>query len=181
MPGGFFRFHGLNSLGLFFTPMKGIKTMKRFGIFFSIMLLSLAVVILAKFAHAEDEKDPLKGIKCPVSKKAVKEDASVAYKGGKVYFCCPGCPGAFKKDTEKFAARANHQLVATKQAKQKGCPKTGKALNKDTTINVEGAAVSFCCIGCKGWATKVKVVDQIKRLFADAAFKKGFEIKDDEA
>jgi YHS domain-containing protein len=40
---------------------------------------------------------------CPVSNKPIKTDVSVEHEGKKVYFCCPGCPDAFKKDPAKFA------------------------------------------------------------------------------
>jgi len=40
---------------------------------------------------------------CPVSNKPIKTDVSVENEGKKVYFCCPGCPDAFKKDPAKFA------------------------------------------------------------------------------
>lgn len=42
--------------------------------------------------------------KCPVSKKPIDVTKSADYKGKKVYFCCGGCPKAFEKDPEKFAA-----------------------------------------------------------------------------
>ena len=78
--------------------------------------------------------DKLEGVKCPVSGKAVKEDKTVAYKDGKVYFCCENCPKAFTKDSKKFATKANAQLVATGQAKQAKCPISGQALNPDTNL-----------------------------------------------
>jgi YHS domain-containing protein len=42
---------------------------------------------------------------CPVSGKPISAKQSVEYKGSKVYFCCGGCPEAFNKDPEKFAAK----------------------------------------------------------------------------
>jgi YHS domain-containing protein len=39
---------------------------------------------------------------CPVSGKPINPEHSVEYKGKKVYFCCPNCPDAFKKDPESF-------------------------------------------------------------------------------
>jgi len=42
---------------------------------------------------------------CPVSNKPIKADQMVEYKGHKVYFCCPNCPGAFEKNPEKFAGK----------------------------------------------------------------------------
>ena len=118
----------------------------------------------------------LKGAKCPVSGKAAKDidGSSVAYKGGKVYLCCAGCPTAFKKDTKKFAAKANFQLYATKQAKAVKCVLTGKDLNATQTVKIEGQDVAFCCGGCKGKVTKA--ADKLAFVFSDAAFAKGFKV-----
>lgn len=42
---------------------------------------------------------------CPVSNKPINPTAVTTYKEKKVYFCCPGCPGAFKKDPAKYVAK----------------------------------------------------------------------------
>lgn len=120
--------------------------------------------------------DKLEGIKCPVSGKPINKDATVDYKGGKVYFCCPNCPKAFAAKTEKFAAKANQQLYATGQAKLVKCPLTGKKLNPATKISVAGTNVCFCCNGCKGKATKAQGDAQLNLVFGDKAFKKGFVV-----
>jgi YHS domain-containing protein len=71
---------------------------------------------LAKYNEADDEgklkclfADEKKGFThqtmCPVSGKAINPEASVEYKSEKVYFCCPGCPDAFKADPEKYLAK----------------------------------------------------------------------------
>ena len=116
--------------------------------------------------------------KCPVSGKDADTSVAVDYKGGKLYMCCPGCPGAFEKNTAKFAAKANHQLVLTGQAKQTGCPFSGGKCNPETTIAVGDVKVSFCCNGCKGKATKAEGDDQVALLFGDGAFKKGFQVEE---
>ena len=69
--------------------------------------------------------------------KDAKAANAVDYKGGKVFFCCMNCPKAFAADTAKFAAKANHQLVATGQAKQAKCPFTGEDVDTATKITVE--------------------------------------------
>ncbi|REJ72058.1 MAG: hypothetical protein DWQ34_15195 [Planctomycetota bacterium] len=137
----------------------------------------LAVGVIA----AEEKKDEKAVAKCPVSGKDINEEAFVEYKDAKVYFCCPGCPGAFKDNTAKYAAKANHQLVFTEQAEQKKCPLTGGKLNEDTTIDVAGVDVNFCCNNCKGKAKAKEGDEQVEFLFNDKAFEKGFEVsKDDE-
>ncbi len=138
-----------------------------------VALAAVAVVTLSLYAA------DLEGIKCVVSGKAAKDvdGSSVDYKGGKVYFCCANCPKAFSKDTAKFSAKANHQLVATGQAKQVKCPITGKALNPEQKVKVQDVEVVFCCPGCKGKVSKAEGAEQAELVFSDKAFEKGFEVK----
>lgn len=131
---------------------------------------------VASFVVAEDAKKEFKAT-CPVAKtKAAKEDKSAEYRGAKVYFCCGGCPDAFKKDTAKYAVRANMQLVQTSQAKQEKCPLSGGDLNADTKIKVGDAEVAFCCNNCKGKVEKATGDDQLALVYSDKAFDKGFKV-----
>ena len=139
---------------------------------FIALIATVAFLSTASLYGAKEVK--LDGIKCPVSGKAVKAEHAVAYKGAKAYFCCPNCPKAFAKDTAKFAAKANHQLYATGQAKLVACALTKKPLNTATKVEIGGKAVCFCCNGCKGKVTKAE--DKITLVFADAAFAKGFKV-----
>lgn len=138
--------------------------MKRF-----VALMSLLVV--AGFVAAEEAKKFDQ--KCVVSGGPAKEDKTVAYKGGKVYFCCGNCPKAFEKDVAKFATKANHQLVATGQAKQAKCPLSGGKLNPEKTVSVGGVDVQFCCGNCQAKVAQAKGDAQIELVFSDAAFEKG--------
>lgn len=124
--------------------------------------------------HAGDKKF---SAKCPVSGKAAVETSFVEHNGGKVYFCCDMCPKAFKADTAKFTAKANQQLVATKQATQKVCPLTGNELNADTATKVGDATVSFCCDMCKGKVENTPDAQKVNLLFNDKSFKKAFSVK----
>ncbi len=152
--------------------------MKKLG--FLVLAVSASIVMNSLFA-AEDAKIDLKGINCPVAgTKAAKEDKSVAYKGGKVFFCCGNCPKAFEKDTAKFATKANQQLVATKQAKQLKCPLSGGDLNDATEIEVAGTKVKFCCNKCQGKVESAKGDEQLNLVFSDKAFEKAFKVGVDE-
>lgn len=42
---------------------------------------------------------------CPVMGGAIDKNIFIEYKGKKVYFCCPGCEGQFKKEPEKYIAK----------------------------------------------------------------------------
>ncbi len=134
---------------------------------------ALFVVCMTYLVGAEDKKESK--VACPVSGKAVNKECTVDYKGGKVAFCCGNCAAAFKKDSAKFAAKANHQLVATKQAKEVKCPFSGGKLNPETAIEVASVKVCFCCNNCKGKAESAE--DPVALIFSDAAFAKGFEVK----
>jgi YHS domain-containing protein len=146
---------------------------------FTLAALLLAALVAVHSLRAADDKkeDKLKDAKCPVSGKAINPEAIVEYNGGKVYFCCMNCPKAFKADTEKFAGKANHQLVQTGQLKQVACPLTGKDVNPDATVDVAGVKVAFCCMNCKGKVAKASGDEQIDLVFKDT--KKGFKPADE--
>ena len=133
-----------------------------------------ALAAVALFAvsslQAEDAKPELK---CPVSGQPAKAEHKVAFNGGEVEFCCPNCPKAFEKDSAKFAAKANLQLLQTKQLKQVKCPLTGRPVAADKVVDVEGVEVGLCCGGCLAKAKKASGDELITLLFKDTT--KGFE------
>ena len=129
-------------------------------------VLGLSVAFAGLLGAAEKKFD----CKCPVSGAPAKEASAVAYKGANVYFCCNNCPKAFAANTEKFAAKANCQLIQTAQGVQVACPLTGKPVNPEKSTEVAGVKVAFCCDGCKGKAEKAD--DALAMLFGD--FDKAF-------
>lgn len=134
-----------------------------------------AALLVMLTAAVADDAIKLDGINCLVAAtKPAKAENSVDYKGAKVFFCCMNCPKAFAADTAKFAPKANHQLVATKQATQKACPFSGQPVTAGTEIKVADVEVGFCCEMCQGKAKAEK--DQIALIFSDAAFEKGFKV-----
>jgi hypothetical protein len=147
------------------------------------LIAAIAIVATGVGIGAQEEKEKKEApvIKCPVSGKPINKEISVAYKEAKVYFCCPGCPAPFEKDTAKFAAKANHQLVATKQFKQKACPISGRDCKPEHATTVAAVKVFYCCPNCKGKVEKANEAEQLTLVFVDAAFKKGFEkVKEEE-
>lgn len=135
--------------------------------------LGLAVVLAVSHALAEDKAAP----KCPISGGDISKDASVEYKGGKVYFCCNGCPAKFEKDQAKYATKANHQLAVTGQVEQVGCPLSGGKLDPSTKLKVCGIDVCFCCSHCKDKVAKASEKEQCEMVFGDKAFDKAFKAK----
>jgi len=144
---------------------------------FRMLLVAFAAVaLLASYSlSVAEDKAPGPDVKCPVSGAKVNPKATVDYNGGKVYFCCEKCPEAFKKDTAKFANKANHQLVQTGQLTQVKCPLTGKDTNPEKTVEVAGVKVGLCCGGCQGKVAKATGDEQLGLVFSDAAVKKGFK------
>ena len=143
----------------------------------SLLIATASVAILAVSLYAADKID-LKGIKCANNLKGAAKNvdgSSRDHRGGTVYFCCANCPKAFDakiKDKDAVAdAKANSQLIATKQAKQTKCVFTGGPLK--TKLTVAGATIQFCCNNCKGNAEKLEGDKQLVALFGDKAFKKG--------
>lgn len=127
--------------------------------------ISSSVVVLA----AAPKADP----KCPVSGHPCDPDATAAFEGGKVCFCCEKCVKAFEADSEKFAAKARQQLVSTGQFKQSGCPLSGGPVKAGTELAVDGVEVGFCCNNCKGKVAKANADDQVKLVFGS---NKGFTL-----
>ena len=140
-----------------------------------ILVSSLAVLMIAGATVIAGEVD-LEGVKCVVADKDATAGKSADYKDGKVYFCCGGCAGKFAKDEAKYAVKANHQLVATKQYKQTACPFSGRDLDPDVFVKLAGTKVGFCCDGCKGKVESAKDdAAKLKLVFADKTFAKGFK------
>lgn len=140
---------------------------------FAVLLVAAATVVAADV--------DLEGVKCVVADKAANPEKSADYKGGKVYFCCGNCAGKFAEDSSKFAVKANHQLVATKQFEQKACPFSGGDLNPETAVKLAGVSVAFCCNNCKGKVESAeKDAEKLEMVFSDKAFEKGFAKKKSE-
>jgi YHS domain-containing protein len=147
-----------------------------------ITTLSAAVALMfACAAFSADDKEKSKyEPKCPVSGKEASKDHALKYKGGQLYFCCDNCPKAFEKDRAKYSVKANEQLVGTGQAHEVKCPLTGKPLNKETAIDIDGVKVCFCCNNCKGKVESAEGDKKAELVFSDAAFAKGFKVGDKE-
>ena len=133
-------------------------------------VLCVAIVCLVGVVSAA-VKEP-KDAKCPVSGKGCNPEKSVAFAGGKVYFCCGNCAGAFEKDAAPFAAKAHQQMVSTGQLVQKGCPFSGGPVKDGTKIAIGDAEVGFCCPNCKGKVEKASAEEQVNLVFGK--IEKGF-------
>ncbi len=125
-----------------------------------VTLALLAIALIGTGVTFAAKTVSLEGIKCPLSGGPVKEDKSVAHLEGKVYFCCEKCSAKYEADKDKYAAKANQQLVATKQYEQKACPMSGGALNKDTTIKVGKPKSLFVALSARPLPKEKKVTNR---------------------
>lgn len=114
-------------------------------------------------------------IECPVMGGEAKKEVFTEYRGGKIFFCCPDCVDEFKKHQDKYAAKANQQLVLTKQYVQKACPLTGRPVSTEQKEEIGGVVVHFCCKGCAGKIGKMADAERFNAVFGNAGFEKGFE------
>jgi len=150
------------------------------------LTLSLALVVayagftvdqaMGQCSGSSSCKNECAAAKCPVSGGKISKDASIDYKGGKVYFCCEGCISKFKEDKAKYEAKANEQLVITGQAKQVGCPVCGEKPNCGYKLKVCGIDVCFCGEGCMNKVKNASAEEQCKMVFVKG-FDKAFVVK----
>lgn len=162
--------------------------MMKFGS--TLAAFALVALVGTSFVGAEEatEKDApkvdmekiLKTTTCPISGGPVKADKVVEYKDSKVYMCCGNCVKAFPekvKTDSMLAAKANHQLVKTLQAKQAKCCANGSGpMNEETKTKVVGIEVHTCCKNCLAKVTKMEEKEQIELIFGKN-FEKAFVVK----
>ena len=152
------------------SPLGDSIVMKTLSTFLGICLVACATVVAADVN--------LKNVQCVVANKPANAGKAADYKDGKVYFCCGGCAGKFAANSKSFAERANHQLVATNQYVQTGCPFSGGKVKADKMVSIAGTKVGFCCDGCMSKVASAKDDKaKMKLVFSDKAFSKGFEKK----
>jgi YHS domain-containing protein len=133
--------------------------------------LAVFALFVVGSLRAADEEKPV--LKCPVSGQPAKADKTAEFNGGTIQFCCDKCPVAFAKNPKKFAAKANLQLVQTKQLKQVKCPLTGKPCASDKGVEIAGVTVYVCCNNCLGKTKKLATENEkIELLLSDIS--KGF-------
>lgn len=145
---------------------------------------SVCLVISSLFAAEGPKLDgpKLDGVKCLINgDDDVDPKISLNFNGGKIYFCCEECQKSFKDEKdkvkkEKYAAKANQQLLTSGQAKQVKCPLEGKAHKDTITAEVAGSKVAFCCEMCRDKVAKAKDAEQVELVFGTKPFAKGFVV-----
>ncbi len=102
---------------------------------------------------------------CPVmAGRKINKSIHVDHNGKRIYFCCPGCPRAFKKDPEKYLKKLKAEGVELEDAPvadapasppepkitQTTCPVTGGGIDTGIYVDHKGTRVYFCCPRCPG-------------------------------
>jgi YHS domain-containing protein len=92
------------------------------------LMIGAALVLAGGTGTARASEKPAakvaaKAIHCPIMKtnkvdvaKATKDKMFADYKGNRYFFCCAGCPEAFKKNPAKYA-KGDHLPIAKKPKK----------------------------------------------------------------
>ncbi|MGA2798477.1 MAG: hypothetical protein ABSE63_12920 [Thermoguttaceae bacterium] len=139
--------------------------------------LLIPVILLFNFTltGADKPKAELKPL-CPVTGKPIDKTVSIDYHNGKVYFSNTEAAKKFQDNVDKYAARANLQLVVTGQARQTACPLMGKPVVAGKSVMVSGVKVELCCNICKTKLTKAKPEEQLEMIFG-TGFDKGYTVK----
>jgi YHS domain-containing protein len=153
--------------------MGGAITMKNIiSALLTVALLSFFLVAAIAAEKNTETAIPL----CPVTGKATNKNVSIDYHGAKLYFSNVDSEKKFKEDVEKYAAKANLQLVVTGQARQTACPLMGKPVVSGKSVVVSGVKVDLCCNICMKKITKANPKEQIEMVFGKG-FDKGYTVK----
>lgn len=100
---------------------------------------------------------------CPVmAGRKINKSIHVDHDGKRIYFCCQGCPRAFKKDPEKYLKKLKAEGVELEDAPvadapasapepeitQTTCPVAGGGIDTGIYVDYKGTRVYFCCPRC---------------------------------
>ena len=96
--------------------------------FGKIMLVLVAAALLASPLFAEEKKkeEPTPQTTCPVMGGEIVKSIYADHDGKRVYFCCGGCPGTFKKDPAKYIKKLEDVGVTLEAAPTIVCGKCGE-------------------------------------------------------
>jgi len=78
------------------------------------VILALVLAFLAGGAVSASGLQPQTF--CPIEGGKVNKNLYTDYQGRRIYFCCPDCPGAFKKNPEKYVKKLEKEGVTLEQS-----------------------------------------------------------------
>lgn len=109
----------------------------------SLMLALMFLVAGYVLAEGNAAKSKLQ-TNCPVMGGKVNKDIYTDYEGKRVYFCCKGCIGEFRKNPEKYVKAFEDEGVVLENAPGIAPDK------KPNTRNKKGNTRPSSCNGCNG-------------------------------
>jgi len=105
---------------------------------------------------------------CPISGKPISKEYSAVKDNMLVYFCCPNCPKAFKKEptgtVKKMVEKGEAPVILTLE--QTVCPVSGDKISGSNSVKVKGKIVELCCDACKAGVEKNP--EKVLQAMADA-------------
>jgi len=134
-----------------------------------VLLVVASVLALGAIRTAQAAGKPQSN--CPVMGGKINKNVYIDYQGQRIYFCCPGCIGAFKKNPAKYMKKLADAGVALEPAQQL-CPVMGRKINPSIYTDYNGRRVYFCCQGCVR-AFKKNPEKYLKKLDAGEKARKG--------
>jgi YHS domain-containing protein len=87
---------------------------------------------------------------CPVSGETADLSVKKVTDEGPIFFCCKDCIAKYEASPSKYAEKVAQQrkALATLPKVQKTCPVSGKPIDKEMSLEVDGQAIFFCCDKC---------------------------------
>ncbi len=82
----------------------------------AVMLMGMALVGAGETTPAEKAQTVKHQTVCPVMGGEIDKTIFADYQGQRVYFCCNGCPPAFKKDPAKFITKMEKEGITLDKA-----------------------------------------------------------------
>lgn len=112
-----------------------------------------AAFVITTAAEAQKEGKAEEKVKfvnqtvCPVMGGAIDSTLYVDMHGQRVYMCCQMCIDAFRKDPDKYFAKAAEKNVLFENV-QTACPVSGDPASAVHFVYYKGRGLNFCCNNC---------------------------------
>ena len=82
---------------------------------------------------------------CPIMGSPVNTSIYVDANGKRVYFCCAGCPAAFKKDPAKYIKKMEKEGITLEQTPAAEPAKAPAAVTPSPAPAAKGCSAGGCC------------------------------------
>ena len=108
------------------------------------LMLALMFLVVGYVLAEEVIEKTMTQTKCPVMGGKINKEIYTDYEGKRVYFCCKGCIGEFKKNPEKYIKAFEDEGVVLENTPGVAPDK------KSNTRNKKGNSRPSSCNGCNG-------------------------------